>query len=57
MVNCRGCFKMLKNLFKKKAENTELVAPITGKVIALEQVPDQVFSQKMMGGWSGYRTI
>lgn len=40
---------MLKNLFKKKTENTELVAPITGKVIALEEVPDQVFSQKMMG--------
>ncbi|MGP4042428.1 PTS sugar transporter subunit IIA [Gracilibacillus sp. D59] len=40
---------MLKNLFKKKAANTDLIAPLTGKVIPLDQVPDQVFSQKMMG--------
>ncbi|QGH33862.1 PTS glucose transporter subunit IIA [Gracilibacillus salitolerans] len=40
---------MLKNLFKKKEANSDLMAPLTGKVIPLEQVPDQVFSQKMMG--------
>lgn len=32
---------------KKKEEN--LVAPLTGKVISLEEVPDPVFSKKMMG--------
>lgn len=40
---------MLKNLFKKKEEDSDIIAPLTGKVIPLEQVPDQVFSQKMMG--------
>lgn len=40
---------MLKNLFKKKEENIDVIAPLTGKVIPLDQVPDQVFSQKMMG--------
>ncbi|GAE91929.1 PTS system [Gracilibacillus boraciitolerans JCM 21714] len=40
---------MLKNLFSKKEVNTDVVAPLTGKIIPLEQVPDQVFSQKMMG--------
>ncbi|RCW74844.1 PTS sugar transporter subunit IIA [Saliterribacillus persicus] len=40
---------MLKSLFKKKEVNFSMVAPITGKAIALEEVPDQVFSQKMMG--------
>ncbi|SER48796.1 PTS system IIA component, Glc family [Gracilibacillus ureilyticus] len=40
---------MLKNLFKKKDTNADLVSPLTGKVVPLEEVPDQVFSQKMMG--------
>lgn len=42
---------MLGKLFKKKEEVTDitLVAPINGKVIALEDVPDPVFSEKMMG--------
>ncbi|MGN8647530.1 PTS sugar transporter subunit IIA [Gracilibacillus sp. HCP3S3_G5_1] len=40
---------MLKNLFKKKEANTDLIAPLAGKVIPLDQVPDQVFSKKMMG--------
>ncbi|SFL54367.1 PTS system, glucose-specific IIA component [Gracilibacillus orientalis] len=40
---------MLKNIFKKKEANTDLIAPLSGKVIPLGQVPDQVFSQKMMG--------
>jgi PTS system D-glucosamine-specific IIA component/PTS system glucose-specific IIA component len=34
--------------FNKKKEFT-LVAPVTGTVIALAQVPDQVFSAKMLG--------
>lgn len=42
---------MLGKLFKKKEEVTDitLVAPINGEVIALEDVPDPVFSEKMMG--------
>lgn len=41
----------LKKLFGKNEGKTEevLVAPITGKVIPLEEVPDPVFAQKMMG--------
>lgn len=38
------------NLFKKKKdEGLEIVAPLNGKVVPLEEVPDPVFSQKMMG--------
>jgi sugar PTS system EIIA component len=39
---------MFKNLFKKN-KTVSFVAPMTGKVIPLEEVPDPVFSQKMMG--------
>lgn len=41
----------LKKLFGKKEVKTEevLVAPITGKLVPLEEVPDPVFAQKMMG--------
>lgn len=35
------------NLFKKKP--LQIVSPVTGAVIPLEEVPDPVFSQKMMG--------
>lgn len=35
------------NMFKKKG--SVLTAPVTGTVISLENVPDQVFAQKMMG--------
>ncbi|MEN2766892.1 PTS sugar transporter subunit IIA [Ornithinibacillus xuwenensis] len=38
---------MLKSLFKKKEE--KIYAPINGKIVKLEDVPDPVFSQKMMG--------
>ncbi|MFC0523568.1 PTS glucose transporter subunit IIA [Pontibacillus salicampi] len=43
---------MFKKLFGKKEEvNKEnvLVSPLDGKVVPLEEVPDPVFSQKMMG--------
>src|SRR5690625_2609793 len=40
---------MFKKLFKKTPATIEYVAPLTGKVVPLEQVPDEVFSQKMMG--------
>jgi len=40
-------FNLFKN--KKKAGNMEIFAPVNGKIVALEDVPDPVFSQKMMG--------
>lgn len=40
---------MLKKLFKKTPETIDYVAPLTGKATPLENVPDEVFSQKMMG--------
>jgi len=47
----------LKDLFKKKAqesgnqneENGGIFAPVTGKLLPITEVPDPVFSQKMMG--------
>ncbi|MBB2482653.1 PTS glucose transporter subunit IIA [Bacillus sp. APMAM] len=38
---------MFKNLFKKTP--LEIYAPVNGRVIPIEEVPDPVFSQKMMG--------
>ncbi|WP_077613916.1 PTS sugar transporter subunit IIA [Caenibacillus caldisaponilyticus] len=43
---------MFKKLFgskKNKPMEEEIYAPISGKVIAIEQVPDPTFSEKMMG--------
>ncbi|GAE26126.1 PTS system [Halalkalibacter wakoensis JCM 9140] len=41
---------MLKSLFGKKEPAVETVsAPLTGKILELSEVPDPVFSQKMMG--------
>jgi len=42
---------LFKKLFKskKKEESTVLYAPVDGELIALEEVPDPVFSEKMMG--------
>lgn len=42
---------MFKKLFKKSKEQQELkiYAPLNGKIIPLEEVPDPVFNQKMMG--------
>lgn len=34
---------------KKQANTVQLVAPLTGKVLPLEDVPDPVFAQKMAG--------
>jgi PTS system glucose-specific IIA component len=36
-------------MFDFMKRNFRLVAPISGKVIGLEQVPDEIFSQKMAG--------
>jgi sugar PTS system EIIA component len=42
---------MFKKLFGKKetVKTVELLAPVTGKTIPLEEVPDPVFAEKMMG--------
>lgn len=45
---------MFKNLFKKdnkpsKDENVVILNPLDGEVVSLEKVPDEVFSQKMLG--------
>lgn len=40
---------MFKKLFGKKETSLTIMSPITGKVVKIEDVPDQVFSQKMIG--------
>ncbi len=42
---------MFKNIFKKKEEITDVsvLSPVDGDLVLLEDVPDPVFSQKMMG--------
>jgi len=41
---------MFGKLFKKKVNNeVELFAPVDGEIVPLEEVPDPVFSEKMMG--------
>lgn len=40
---------MLKSLFGKKESAVQLTAPLNGKVVDITEVPDPVFSQKMMG--------
>lgn len=37
------------NLFKKKSKSVEVLAPLTGTTLSIEEVPDPVFSEKMMG--------
>ncbi|MDO6450878.1 PTS glucose transporter subunit IIA [Oceanobacillus profundus] len=40
---------MLKKLFGKKETLENLVSPITGNILKIEAVPDDMFSQKMLG--------
>ncbi|RAS81072.1 PTS sugar transporter subunit IIA [Priestia endophytica] len=42
---------MFKNLFQKKVktQTEEIYSPLTGEIISLAEVPDPVFSNKMMG--------
>ncbi|WP_035291060.1 PTS glucose transporter subunit IIA [Clostridium sp. KNHs214] len=35
--------------FLKKNKTVELVSPIAGKILPIEEVPDKVFSEKIMG--------
>lgn len=37
------------NIFKKKVREVNLVAPVSGQVVALSEVPDKVFASGMMG--------
>ncbi|MGE6258508.1 PTS sugar transporter subunit IIA [Heyndrickxia sporothermodurans] len=37
------------NLFKKEKEELKIYAPVNGQIIPIEEVPDPVFSEKMMG--------
>lgn len=45
---------MFKKLFKKSSKTT-LTAPVNGEIMPLEQVPDPVFSQKIMGDGIAFR--
>lgn len=51
MDKCIGGCVMLKKLFGKKEDenNVALYAPVSGETVLLEDVPDPVFSEKMMG--------
>ncbi len=42
-------FCMLGKLFRKKEKVGSLFAPIIGKVIKMEDVPDKMFNEKMHG--------
>ncbi|MDR1702820.1 MAG: PTS glucose transporter subunit IIA [Sporomusaceae bacterium] len=46
--NRKGIWFVL-NLFGKKNREVSLSVPLAGKVIELEQVPDEVFARKIMG--------
>lgn len=35
--------------WKKRKKNVEVFSPLSGRMLSLEEVPDQVFSRKMMG--------
>lgn len=37
------------NFFKKEIEELNIYAPVNGQIVPIEEVPDPVFSQKMMG--------
>ena len=37
------------DMFKKEDEQVGIVAPITGELLPISEVPDQVFNQKIMG--------
>lgn len=43
--------------FGKKNKEMILYAPVTGKKIALEDVPDKVFASKMMGDGVAFQLL
>jgi len=40
---------MFKNIIKKKTKTVDFFSPLGGKIINISEVPDPVFSEKMMG--------
>ncbi|TFJ92216.1 PTS glucose transporter subunit IIA [Lentibacillus salicampi] len=40
---------MFKKLFGKQDTTETILSPFTGNVISMEDVPDEMFSQKLMG--------
>jgi sugar PTS system EIIA component len=46
-IKIKESLDMLSNLIKKR--KLQIYAPVNGEIIPLDQVPDPVFSQKMMG--------
>lgn len=52
---------MFKNLFKKdnkemKDEGIVILTPVDGEIVSLDKVPDEVFSQKMLGDGFAVKT-
>jgi sugar PTS system EIIA component len=45
--------KIMFNLFKKK-KDTDLYAPVVGETVSLENVPDKIFADKLMGEGIGF---
>ena len=41
-------------MFSLFSKETVLYAPVNGKIIRIEDVPDQVFASKMMGEGVGF---
>lgn len=42
------------NFIKKKIDSGEVYSPVVGRSISLENVPDQMFAQKLMGEGIGF---
>ena len=42
------------NFFKKKNDPEAIYSPVNGQCILLENVPDQMFAQKLMGEGAGF---
>lgn len=48
---------MIKNFFKKNKNSDTIISPVDGKIIAIENINDEVFSSKMMGDGFGVEPI
>jgi PTS system glucose-specific IIA component len=46
-MNTKESINVFTKIFKKR--KLHIYAPVTGEIVSLDQVPDPVFSQKMMG--------
>lgn len=43
--------------FFKKQRTIEIISPMTGEIVAIEDVPDKVFSEKMVGDGLGIEPV